>query len=97
VTEGYERDLGWDALDGAIVRDDLATASGPYSTLEHAWHASISRGDPLRFYADASVRTTTSYTRYTLRPDGFEEPWRRRQGDEFLWWDVDLRLGRIEE
>lgn len=94
ATTRKERDLGWKALDGGVVRDALAPVGGLYGTYERAWEESIGYGYPFRFYPDTLNRTATTYSVYELREDPKGWPWTRRD-DAILFWDVDLLASRV--
>lgn len=92
---GRTRPMGWDNLDGALVRSELADADHVLSTFETTWNRSISEGDPFRYYADTLARD--DYKTYRVNPSLLrDEPWSEANSSA-LFWNVRLPAMRVDD
>ena len=71
----YHRDLTYDLLVPAVIKEADVVSSGLYNSLERAWVTeALGRGNSVRVYDDATVRTTSSFKTYQVRT--YAQPWR---------------------
>jgi hypothetical protein len=83
VEAASTRDLSFELLLARYALSEFADATEPTGTLEDAWRYALTYGRPIRYYADASSRTSTSYGLYVLdgdRYDGARESLIERDG-----------------
>ena len=85
-----ERELSFDMLDKSKTLQEYGDALDTEGTLEDLWLSAGALGRRLRYYADASDRT--SFTTYRIRDPG--HPF-RRSGVERLHWSAELRLAVV--
>lgn len=83
-----ERDLVWRLVPQAKTLREYEAATDPYGSVEEAWLSAIGLGRTWRFYEDASVRTTSSYSLYRTR--GLVSPY-QVSADVVTSYDVTLQ------
>jgi hypothetical protein len=94
-SQGRHNAFGWTALDGALVRTELADADHALSVFELTWGASSSAGYPLRFYVDTTDRAT--FKTYRVRPEGLQDfPWSEAE-ETAVFWDLRFPVIRTDD
>jgi hypothetical protein len=86
-----ERDIRFDLLTAAKALREYEDATDPFGSAEEMWLSGLSLGRPVRYYEDASPRTSTSYSLYRTRD--LDDPIARTSRHK-IRWGVDLRLRR---
>jgi hypothetical protein len=86
-----ERSLGWVGLSQAVALREYSPADEPRGAWEAAWLYAIGLGRELRYYVNASTRTSSSYDLATIGPDQVDDPLERDTAYP-VEWSVSLEL-----
>lgn len=83
-----ERELEWRHIVQAQTLQEYELADEPFGSFEEAWLNSIRLGRPFRYYADETLRLSTSYQLYRARE--LEQPMKRNASYP-IFWDIGLK------
>lgn len=92
-TPKKHRDLSWDLLTQAKALREYEDATDPFGSFEEMWLSALSLGYPVRYYEDATLRTSSSYTLYKTR--SLED--RLARSDQYkVRWRTQVTLQRAD-
>lgn len=90
-----ERTVSFDMLPPSKALIEYQLADEPTGSFEWHWRNAFVQGKEMRFYEDASVRTSTSYSLAYLHPEQRDDPLKR---DDFFRteWTFELRMQEVQ-